>query len=100
MNMRREIGSIDVSDQTRKDVRRIETIWRECLERFGGPFLFGEFSIADAMFAPVVNRLEVYQLSDEPEVKKFSAAIKTLKAWQEWEKAGRAEQWIVDEDEA
>ncbi|PCI04723.1 MAG: glutathione S-transferase [Hyphomicrobiales bacterium] len=100
MNMRREIGAIDVSDQTRKDVRRIETIWRECLERFGGPFLFGEFTIADAMFAPVVNRLEIYQLSDEPEVQKYSAAMKGLYAWQEWEKAGRAEPWIVEEDEA
>jgi len=100
MNLRREIGTIDVSDQTRKDVRRIETIWRECLERFDGPFLFGKFSAADAMFAPVVNRFEVYALSHDPAVKQYSAAMKGLDAWQAWEKAGRAEPWTVDVDEA
>ena len=100
MNMRRKHEAIDVSDGVRKDVARIETIWAECLERYGGPFLFGEFTIADAMFAPVVNRLEIYQLSNSDSVKQYSVAMKSLPAWKEWDNAGRAEPWVVDEDEA
>jgi glutathione S-transferase len=47
-------------------IARVEAIWRECLEKSGGPFLFGEFGIADAMFAPVVMRFNSYSpvLSD------------------------------------
>jgi glutathione S-transferase len=69
MNFARDVRAIDVSDGVRKDVARIEQIWSQCLEASGGPFLFGEFSNADAMYAPVVNRLEIYALSDHPAVK-------------------------------
>ena len=64
MNMARKPGAIEVSDGVRSDVARIEQIWSECLENSGGPFLFGEFCNADAMYAPVVNRMEKYLLSD------------------------------------
>ncbi|MEM7069815.1 MAG: glutathione S-transferase family protein [Pseudomonadota bacterium] len=100
MNLRREHKPLPVSDGVKKDVARIEEIWAQCIEKSGGPFLFGEFSIADAMFAPVINRLEVYCLSNADVVKKYSKAMKSLPAWQEWEEAGVAEPWIVDEDEA
>lgn len=100
MNMRREHYAISVSDGVRKDVQRIEAIWSECLQSYGGPFLFGEFSIVDAMFAPVVNRLQIYCLSEAPAVLKYREAMHALPAWQEWEAAGRAEPWIVEEDEA
>lgn len=99
MNMARKHGAIDVSDGVRGDVARIEQIWSECLEASGGPFLFGDFSNADAMYAPVVNRMEIYLLSDHPAVTAYSAAMKALPAWQEWEAAGRAEPWIYPEDE-
>ena len=100
MNMRREHYAIPVSNGVRKDVERIENIWSECLEASGGPFLFGEFSIADAMFAPVVNRLQIYCLSEAPAVLEYRAAMQALPAWQEWEAASQAEPWIVEEDEA
>ncbi len=100
MNMARRIGAIDVSEAVRKDVTRIEDIWRECLEKSGGPFLFGEFCNADAMFAPVVNRLEIYELSQDVSVTTYRIAMKSLPAWQEWQAAGRAEPWIYPEDEA
>ena len=83
MNMRREIRAIDVSDAVRSDVTRIENIWRECLDEYGGPFLFGAFSNADAMYAPVVNRLRVYDLSDDPHVTAYSDSMMELPAWQE-----------------
>ncbi len=99
MNMRRKIGEIAVSDAVRADVARIETIWVECLEASGGPFLFGSFSNADAMYAPVVNRFEVYALSSAPHVEAYSRAMKALPAWQEWDEAARAEPWVVEEEE-
>jgi len=100
MNMRRKIEAIKVSDGVHKDVGRIEKIWDECLQSSGGPFLFGSFSNADAMFAPVVNRLEIYELSSADSVMRYTDTIKNLAAWQEWEKAGRAESWVVEVDEA
>jgi glutathione S-transferase len=84
----------------RKDVKRIEQIWSKCLEQSGGPFLFGHFTIADAMFAPVVNRLEIYALSNHPAISAYSRAMKDLLAWQEWVTEALKEPWIVEEDEA
>ncbi len=100
MNMRRQPGKLELPEQVRTDVARIEQIWEECLDRSGGPFLFGAFGIADAMFAPVVNRLAIYLLSEHSAVKRYSQAMTALPAWQEWEAAGRAEPWIVEMDEA
>lgn len=99
MNMARTPGGISVSDAVRADVARIEAIWSECLVRSGGPFLFGRFCNADAMFAPVVNRLEIYALSGHDTVTRYSGAMKALPEWQEWEAAARAEAWVVAEDE-
>ena len=99
MNMARSIKSLKVSDQVQKDVQRIEEMWDDCLQKSGGPFLFGEFSNADAMYAPVVNRLEVYKLSNADGVLRYSEIMKSTDAWQEWELAGRAETWVVYDDE-
>lgn len=99
MNMARKVYAIKVSDSVRKDVKRIEEIWSECLSTYGGPFLFGEFSIADAMFAPIVNRLEKYALSNHPSVVAYSKAMKAHSAYQNWEAAGAAEEQVVDADE-
>ncbi len=100
MNMRRPRAAIDVSDQVGRDVSRILSIWTECLERSGGPFLFGDFCAADAMFAPVVNRLDIYALPVDDKSSAYMERMKALPAWREWEQAGREEPWIVEEDEA
>ena len=100
MNMARAVGAIGVSGAVHRDVARIETLWAEALAASGGPFLFGDFTNADAMFAPVVNRLDIYALSTHEAVARYTAAMKALPAWAEWETAGRAEPWIVEEDEA
>ncbi len=99
MNMRREPAALTVSDAAKRDVARVEQIWRECIETHGGPYLFGDFSIADAMYAPVVNRLEIYMLADDPVAFDYMKIMKSLPAWREWELAGRQEPWIVEEDE-
>lgn len=99
MNMRREPAALEISDAAKKDVARIEEIWRHCLETYGGPFLFGKFTAADAMFAPVVNRFEIYKLTEDPVALSYMDHMKAQSAWQEWEAAGRSEEWIVHEDE-
>ena len=96
MNMAREIKAIDVSDRARADIARVEAIWGACLNASGGPFLFGGFTIADAMFAPVVNRFEKYVLSGSDTAAAYSKAIKSLPAWQAWERDGAAEPWVCE----
>lgn len=104
MNVRRPPAALslgaDAAAQVAKDVVRIEQIWGDRLASGPGPFLFGNFGIVDAMYAPVVNRLAIYQLSEHPAVASYSAAMTALPAWQEWDKAGRAETWVVAMDEA
>ncbi|NLS05784.1 glutathione S-transferase family protein [Rhizobium sp. P32RR-XVIII] len=100
MNIRRERAKIALPDGVMDDVARIETIWREMRAASGGPFLFGAFSAVDAMFAPVVNRFDVYDLVTASDTLSYIAAVKAHPAWLKWEAAARAEPWIVPEDEA
>ncbi len=96
MNMCRQPGAIKLSAAAQADIKRIETLWADCLARCGGPFLFGEFSIADAMYAPVVNRLEVYQVKTSKISQQYCQRIKELAAWQSWDQAAQQEPWICD----
>ncbi|WLR92316.1 glutathione S-transferase family protein [Shinella zoogloeoides] len=100
MNIRRKPGAIDLPEGVTDDVARIETLWKDALVRSGGPFLFGAFSAADAMYAPVVNRLEAYCLTRDETVLAYMARMKAHPAWQKWQAAALAEPWIVPEDEA
>lgn len=100
MNMRRPKGQISLPEGVADDVARICTIWKECRQNSGGPFLFGAFSAADAMFAPVVNRFEVYDLVTDREVLDYTATMKVHPAWVAWQDAALTETWIVAEDEA
>lgn len=96
MNMSRQPGAVRLSEDTKTDIRRIETLWADCLTKYGGPFLFGEFSIADAMYAPVVNRMQVYFLGDSQVARQYCKTISELPAWKEWEAAGKAETWVSE----
>jgi glutathione S-transferase len=100
MNMRREVRPIDLPEGVADDVARIETIWRDMRRRSGGPFLFGAFSAADAMYAPVVNRFRVYDLVRQAETLDYMQAMENHPAWIAWRDAALAETWIVPEDEA
>lgn len=101
MNMRREKGRISVSDAARADIARIEQIWRDCRGAYAhtGPFLFGDFSIADAMYAPVVNRFDIYDLDVADDTRSYMAAIKDLPAYKEWAAAAAEEPWVIEEEE-
>ena len=102
MNMRRAVRPIDVSPAVRSDVDRIEALWAAARQGYGaaGPFLFGDFSAADAMFAPVVNRLHVYDLPRRPETRDYMNTMMTLPAWTAWAAGARAEPWFLDKYEA
>ncbi|PDT13355.1 MULTISPECIES: glutathione S-transferase family protein [unclassified Rhizobium] len=99
MNIRRPKARIVLPDGVAADISRIETIWRDLLQKSGGPFLFGAFSGADAMFAPVVNRFDIYDLVDRDDTLAYMTTMKAHPAWRKWEEAARAERWIVAEDE-
>ncbi|MGO4620027.1 glutathione S-transferase family protein [Ensifer sp. 2YAB10] len=99
MNVRREKQALEVDADVRADVARIEQIWKQALARSGGPFLFGAFGAADAMYAPVVSRFDVYDLVADQESLGYMQRMKAHPAYRKWEEAARAEPWVVPEDE-
>jgi glutathione S-transferase len=76
-------------------------LWGGLRARFGGggPFLFGQRSIADAMFAPVATRLRTYKVSAPQAAQAYCATIFADSAFQEWERAGEAETWTIEQTE-
>lgn len=82
-----------VPPEVAAEIERITTLWSQCRARFGaaGPFLFGRFSIADAMFAPVVSRFTTFAIALDPVGQAYCDAIWSLPAMQEWKQAACAE---------
>jgi len=78
------------------DVDRIDEIWMDCRRRFGaaGPWLFGEYSIADAMYAPVVLRFNTYRAQISETTRWYIATALEDAALQEWVRAAQEEPWI------
>jgi glutathione S-transferase len=93
MNIRRPPSPVLVTDEIRADIERVTTMWRETRARFGrgGPFLFGAYTIADAMYAPVVTRFRSYAVSLEGEAAAYADAVWNDPAMQEWIAASRVE---------
>jgi glutathione S-transferase len=98
MNLHRPVSAVALSADARADIARIKQIWTECRARYGksGPFLFGAFGAADAMFAPVVHRFRTYAISVAPEVQAYMDTMMALPAFAEWTKAGLAETIVID----
>ena len=80
------------------DIRRIIDLWTDCRTRFGqdGDFLFGNYTIADAMYAPVVSRFITYAVDLDSSVKRYCDAVWEHPAMQEWAEAAVAEPWVID----
>jgi glutathione S-transferase len=93
MNVRREMPGRARTPEVVAEVARIEMIWNECRSRHGagGPFLFGAFSIADAMYAPVASRLRTYGVALTGAAAPYVTAIHALPAMQEWIAGAHAE---------
>ncbi len=101
MNMRRPVKARALSDQAQGDVRRIEAIWTDCRRgaASAGPFLFGAFGAADAMYAPVVSRFHTYNVGMGAVAQAYMRDMMALSAWREWQTAAVQETWILPEDE-
>jgi glutathione S-transferase len=98
MNLHRPIGAVELSDDARANVARVQEIWADCHRRYGkeGPFLFGAFGGADAMFAPVVHRFRTYAIEVNGEARRYYDAMMSLPAFQEWTRAGLAETLVIE----
>ena len=98
MNLHRPIRAVALSDDARANVARIQQIWAECHARYGkqGPFLFGAFTGADAMYAPVVHRFRTFAIPVEGAAQHYVDAMMSLPAFQEWTRDGLAETLLID----
>ncbi|NNM52166.1 MAG: glutathione S-transferase family protein [Pseudomonadales bacterium] len=97
MNIARLPSSVPISEDCQLDIQRIDTLLSKTLRTHGGPFLYGEASIADAYYAPVIIRLDRYALLGplHSELRAYTARILTLPALQPWLEAGRRETDII-----
>jgi len=100
VNLRRPIRERALPEAARANVARVDAMWSDCRARYGGPFLFGAFCAADAMYAPMVARLNTYGIKVGREALVYMEAMMALPAWAEWRTGALAETWIVPEDEA
>ena len=101
MNLHRPVGAITLSADAQADIARIQQIWIECRERYGksGPFLFGAFGGADAMFAPVVHRFLTFAIDVAPKARDYMDVMISLPAFREWTSAGLAETLVIEKVE-
>lgn len=93
MDVTRTIPLPEVPAAAQADIARVQRIWNDCRSRFGqeGPFLFGAFTIADAMYAPVATRFRTYGVALDQPCGDYVEAIFALPAMQEWIAAARKE---------
>jgi glutathione S-transferase len=98
MNARATGRKTAPSPERASEIARIESLWDECRTRFGaaGPWLFGDYSVADAMYAPVVLRLRTYGANVRDETAAYMATVLADAHMREWLAAAEAESWIID----
>lgn len=102
MNCRRSINAKELPEEALRDITRIRQIWRECREHHGseGPWLLGNFSILDAMYAPVALRFHTYQLDVGEVEQDYMMSVLNHPAIQEWIEAGKRETEVIQAFEA
>jgi glutathione S-transferase len=98
MNARARLPGRGRTIESLRDIERVRSLWGDALHRFGrgGPFLFGRFSIADAMYAPVVLRFRTYEVEIDTRLHEYCAAVLALPAMEEWLAAARTEPWTLE----
>ena len=101
MNCRRQFHNIKLSPMAEREIDRIKSVWRDCRSRFGreGEWLFGQYSIADAMFAPVALRFHGYNIPLSGVEKAYVQSVLRQPAIIEWMEAGRLEKEVIEADE-
>ena len=91
MDFARHLPLPELRETTVKQIARVQDIWRTELAASGGPFLFGRFGIADAMFAPVVSRFETYSVAVDGGVRAYMDEIMALPGMKDWASSARTE---------
>ena len=103
MNLWRPVMKRELTAEVTANIGRIEKMWADCRKRYGaqggGPFLFGRFGAADAMYAPVVARFHTYAVDVAAGARAYMDAVMALPAWREWHAAALKEPWVLPEDE-
>jgi glutathione S-transferase len=97
VNLKGHFPGFKIWTRAQADIDRVCTIWRDCLARSGGPFLFGERTMADAMYAPVVTRFMTYDVEIEPRLKAYTDMIMAMREMVEWVEAAKAEPEEIEE---
>jgi glutathione S-transferase len=98
MNLKAKFDGFKVWAGAQADIERVTTIWRDCLQRYGGPYLFGAApTMADAMYAPVCTRFATYGVALDPASAAYRDLILRWPPMQEWTIAARSEPEEVEE---
>jgi glutathione S-transferase len=86
MDIMKRVQNHPLSDEAKRNVERIQFLWRECRREFGkgGDFLFGAFSIADCFYAPVVTRFVTYGIAMDDTARAYADAVTSWAAMKEW----------------
>jgi len=91
MNLRGLFPGFKVWSRAQADIDRVVAIWRDCLTRSGGPYLFGGLTMADAMYAPVVTRFQTYDVPLDEVCREYCRRIMALPDMQAWIAAAKTE---------
>jgi glutathione S-transferase len=101
MNLKAHYKGFKIWAAAQADIERVTAIWRECLGKYGGPYLFGETpTLADAMYAPVTTRLTTYDVKLDRQCADYCETIQTLPDMMEWIEAAKTERSGIEELEA
>ena len=101
MNLRAAGRKVDLTPAVLADIERVEHLWNDCRARFGegGPWLFGQWSIADAMYAPVASRFVTYDVNRNGVIADYMSTVFADAAFQAWRHAALAESQVVPASE-
>lgn len=99
MNCRAMGRRVALPDAVTRDIDRVFDIWSDCQRRYGGGWLFGRFSIADAMYAPVVLRFRTYGINLPDAAQPFARRLLESDAMQNWLVAAESETEVIEQDE-
>ena len=108
MNVRSSFPQRKPTPEAQADINRVAAIWRDCRKRFGeaagasdaaGPFLFGHFTVADAMYAPVVSRFRTYKIELDEVCRAYADAVWALSSMRAWAAAAADEPMVIESAE-
>lgn len=101
MNCRSNTILSNITPEVLADIERIDHIWTICRTQFSsdGPWLFGSYTLADAMFAPVVSRFNSYQISVSTDAKQYVSTVLNDPHMLQWYSDSQSEPWVIDESE-